>query len=59
MGILAKQRRRAARTDIRRQGTQFAACHDPQKVKSNGLRSTTFIYPPGSRRTGKPDKYRA
>ena len=58
-GILGRQRARAARTNIRRQGTEFAAHCDPQKVGSRGLRSTTYIYPPGSRGTGKPDKYRA
>lgn len=54
MGILAKQRRRAARTDIRRQGTEFAGIKT-QKVRAPQIRSTTFIYPPGSRRTGKPE----
>lgn len=58
-GILGKQRAAAARTKIRDQGTMFAAHCDPQKVGSRGLRSTTYIFPPGSRKTGKPDKYRA
>ncbi len=57
--FLKSKRTKAARTNIRNQGTEFAAHCDPQKVGSKGLRSTTYLYPPGSRRTGKPDKYRA
>lgn len=53
------QASRATRAKIRDQGTEFAAHCDPQKVGSRGLRNTTYIFPPGARRTGKPDKYRA
>lgn len=53
------QASRAKNAKIRNQGTYFKAHVDPQTVPSNGLRATTFIYPPGSRATGKPDKYRA
>lgn len=53
------QARIAAGAKIRKQGTMFAAHCDPQKVPSNALRSTTYVYPPGPRRTGKPETYKA
>lgn len=49
------QARIATNAKIRKQGTEFAAYCDPQKVGSKGLRNTTYIFPPGSRRTGKPE----
>lgn len=49
----------AANAKIRKQGTVFAAHCDPQTVPAKALRGVTYVYPPGPRRTGKPDKYRA
>ncbi len=53
------QARIAERAKIRKQGTVFAACCDPQTVPGKQLRSTTYVYPPGPRRTGKPESYKA
>lgn len=49
----------ASRAKIRKQPTVFAAHCDPQKVPGKQLRGVTYVYPPGPRRTTKPEKYRA
>jgi len=59
--INPKQANIAAKA-IKKQGTKFTAPgghYGAQTVPAKHLRATTYVYPPGPRRTGKPSSYKA
>lgn len=53
--FLGKELGQAARTKMNKQATTFTSCCGQQKVPGKALRAVTYMYPPGPRRTTKPE----